>query len=208
MPWQRLAAYQQTGRWEIASHGDIAHIYIPIDANGNMTLFLTSKQWLADQHRLETDQEWEERLRGDYQSSRDKIAKHVGEGTPLGYAYPEGIFGQQGHCNTPNTEPVNLKLVKRYFPMAFFQDRAGINYPSRDPLFLTRHEPDPHWSGKQLIQFLHDQDPINLMYKELADLAIWQGRPREALAWVDRMQHDDVSAPILLNERAKIRFAA
>ena len=207
VPWQKLAAYQKNGRWDIQSHGDISHIYIPIDDKGNRSLFLTSKQWLADQNRLETDAEWRERLRSDYESSRDKIAKHIGH-VPVGYAYPEGVFGQQGHCNTPDTEPVNLALVKQYFSLAFFQDPAGINYKTRDPEFLTRHEPDPHWTGKQLIQFLHDQDPMNMMALELSRMANWAGRSREAFYWLDQMKHNDAPQTILLAQEAAIRFSA
>jgi len=206
VPWQKLAAYQRTGRWEIVSHGDIAHIYIPISADGAQSLFLTSKKWLDDQNRLETDQEWEERLRSDYESSRDKIAKNIGD-VPVAYAFPEGIYGQQGHCNTPHTEPINRKLVRQYFDIAFAQDPAGINYPTRDPWILNRHEPDPRWTGADLLRFLHDQDPLNQIYKELSDISNWQARPREALSWYTLMEKNGVSQPILLAQEAKIRFA-
>jgi len=77
VPWQRMAAYHETGRWEIESHGDISHIYIPIDSKGNQSLFLTSKKWLQDQNRMETDAEWIERLRSDRESSATPVRRRL-----------------------------------------------------------------------------------------------------------------------------------
>ena len=94
--------YQQTGRWEFQSHGDIAHIHVPATPNGGEGLFLMNRKWIDAEHRMETMAEWKARIELDHQNSVAKMTDGVGH-TPTAYAWPEGLYGQEGSTNSPET---------------------------------------------------------------------------------------------------------
>jgi len=71
--WRHLKDFQSTGRWEIQSHGDMAHTYIPITPDGVKGLFLINRQWLDSAGRLETTDEWRQRIDRDYADIQAKI---------------------------------------------------------------------------------------------------------------------------------------
>ena len=61
--WGELATYHQSGVWEMQSHGDLHHC-ISYQFGGRTELFLVSRKWLAEQNRLENEEEWLARVRG------------------------------------------------------------------------------------------------------------------------------------------------
>src|SRR5258706_6254652 len=66
--WRHLESYAKSGRWEMQSHGDMAHGRIPIDARGREGLFLINRHWLEKDRRLETTTEWRERILEDHRN--------------------------------------------------------------------------------------------------------------------------------------------
>lgn len=204
--WKRLRHYQQTGRWDIESHGDQAHVYIPIHPNGKRGLFLINRQWLEKENRMETVEEWKRRILADHDISKKKIAAHFGK-EPSAYAFPEGYYGQQGNCNDPQTAPVNLELVLKSFKTAYTQDRYGINVGTRDPALLNRFIPDNTWKGKDLLKHFEENNPFNQMYMQRLRWAMTEGRTREALHWLKQLQRNGVSGSQLLLKESEIRFS-
>ena len=124
--------YLQSGVWEMQSHGDQAGVRIPINSEGRTELFLVSRQWLAEQNRLENEEEWLRRLEEDYRNAADKIEQKLGV-RPVAFAWPEGNFGQEGIPNAPYLTERNLELVRQYYALAFHQDESGWNLRTRDP---------------------------------------------------------------------------
>ncbi len=203
--WPQLLSFQQTGRWEIQSHGDLAHNLIRVDSV-NMGLFLPNRKWLDTEQRLETPEEWRERVYNDLDISQKRIGSKTGN-VPVAYAYPDGEYGQN-QTNYPPAAIENLKLVKQFYKIAFVEDNFGFNDRTRDPIRLNRLEPDQHWTGQQLIENLQDQNGRAFIYSELLHQAMWRGRTREAYRWLTKLQEANVSERVLWGEEARIRYAA
>ena len=85
--WPELAQLSRTGRWDIEGHTHLGHWRIPVDAHGHTGPFLVNRQWLSARHRLETIQEWDQRVTNDLRASRDDLVRH-GFPTPVFFAYP------------------------------------------------------------------------------------------------------------------------
>ena len=164
--WDELNHYQSTGRWELQSHGDIAHIYVNINKEGGRGLFLMNRKWLDDQNRLETLDEWKARIAEDHQNAKDKMTRGVGH-TPTAYAWPEGLFGQQGSTNASETSPINQALIKKYFTVAYTQDQFGLNVRTKDRGHMTRIIPNNTWTGEDLLRHFHDRNPFTLFELQL-----------------------------------------
>jgi Flp pilus assembly protein TadD/peptidoglycan/xylan/chitin deacetylase (PgdA/CDA1 family) len=205
--WTKLDEYRKTGRWEIQAHGDEAHVRQPLDNTGLYGPFLANRSWIESERRVEGIEEWKIRIDNDYDSSRQKIYDHLGI-TPIGYAFPEGVYGQQDQVNVPDAAPTNRQLVMKHFHMAFTQDSYGINLPTYDRALLTRTEPNNQWTGKRLLDHLHDSDPFNRVYMELLNLANEEGRVQEALSWWKRLKQNGASEHTLAGQEAIIRLTA
>lgn len=204
-PWNRLREYQDTGRWEIQSHGDLAHIYIPTSPDGKRGLFLISRQWLDGENRSETIEEWQERVDDDYQSSKSKIMEHL-DVLPSAYAFPEGYFGQDGNSNVAQAGPVNMALVLKHYQTAYSQDDNGLNFGTRDPALLNRFIPYNDWTGEDLLKHFEKRNPLNEMYMQMLEWAILEGHTRDALRWLKELESNGVSKSTLLTKESQIHF--
>ncbi|MCR4295720.1 MAG: polysaccharide deacetylase family protein, partial [Elusimicrobia bacterium] len=208
LSWSRMKEFQDGGRWEIQSHGDLAHIRVPTAPDGGQGLFLVNRQWRASDDRLETEGEWKDRLEGDYKSSREKIERRLGR-TPTAYAFPEGAFGQKDDAtNSPDAYGVNRALVGKYFKTAFVQDSRGLNTRGRDPLRMARIEPSNAWSGEDLLRHFRDKNPILEAYALKFDWAVEEGRYREAFALLAKLGSSGMTDSALIAKEAELRLSA
>lgn len=205
--WDQIKAYHNTGRWEIQSHGAEAAKYIVTDQQGRRGLFLVNRQWLPDEDRVETLEEWRERIDMDYRLSQDAIANALGT-KPVAFAYPESNFGQEGIPTTQDAAPVNLELARRTFGSAYHQDLYGLNVRSEDPILLSRLEPRSTVTGNDLVRHTQHRDPFTLVRATLLRHAAWQGRIREARLWLDELQRSGAPDSLQLIEQARLHFAA
>ncbi len=204
--WNQILESQRSGRWEFQSHGDMGHTRVNVDAVGRQGLFLINRQWLEKENRLETIQEWKDRILNDHISTKKKMTKMLGK-APASYAYPEGTYGQIDSINSPEAVPVNIEAIKKVFFAAYHQDFYGINVRSRDPLFLTRLEPHPNWTGEQLVTYLQDKNPYVLATRQLLWAATWEGRPMKADHYLKDLRAEGASQVVLLGEEGRIRSA-
>ncbi|MBI3010375.1 MAG: polysaccharide deacetylase family protein, partial [Candidatus Omnitrophica bacterium] len=205
--WSQIDHYQQTGRWQIQSHGDRASEYIPRDGEGRRGLFLVHRQWLADEQRLETPKEWQQRIAEDYRQAKQRLAQKLGN-APNAFAYPESNFGQDGISNVKDAARVNLELVRKNYHIAFHQDGYGLNIHSKDPFTLTRLEPKSSWSGEDLLRHVAYEDPFLQTRLTLLRQSVWQGRLKEARQWLESMRQAGTPESLLLMEQARLHFAA
>ena len=207
LPLTEIKKYQDTGRWEIQSHGDMAHIRVDTDKEGDHGLFLINRRWLPEQNRMETEAEWRGRIDKDYLSSRTKLETAMGHQI-TGFAYPEGSFGQKDdQCNEPESAVVNQELAHKYFRTAYIQDHFGENTRTRDPWHLERIEPDHSWNGEQLVGHLVANDPLVQAYAQLLEWATWEGRVRAAMYWLSKLEARGVARGDLLAGKAQIYLA-
>lgn len=205
--WGDLARYADTGRWEIQSHGDLASRRIPTDAADREGLFLVSRAWLPELGRMETREEWYQRMAGDYSDARRKLEQHLGA-RPCAFAWPEGNFGQEGIPGFADAAGDVLEAAGHVYTLGFNQDGEGINPVTRNAMRLCRLEPHPDWSGDDLVNHLADRNPAVLMALQLLKQATWQGNVLEATTWLQRVTEAGATRPTRLTAEAMICNAA
>ena len=205
--WQEIKRYVATGRWEIQSHGDSAHLPIPVDREGHEAMFLVNKKWLAKEHRMETDAEWKRRIELDHLSAKQWIGQFTGQ-RPVAYAWPEGNFGQIGVSNAPNAATVNLAAARAAYGSTYHQDSFGLNTRTRDPMQLTRYEPHQAETGEDIMRHIQDKNPFAMMRSELVHWSAWAGRTREAFGWLEELRKNGASQQKLWLDEAEIRAEA
>jgi tetratricopeptide (TPR) repeat protein len=205
--WDLLETYRKTGRWFIEAHGDESHVRQPLGESGMKGPFLANRRWIESEKRMESIDEWKRRISRDYETNRQKIYDRMGI-TAIGYAFPEGVYGQQDQVNTPDAAPTNRKLVMEYFRMAFVQNAYGTNLRTADRALLKRLEPGNDWTGQQLLDHQRDTDPFNRVYIQLLDWAASEGRVQEAYTWWKRLKQNGASERLLSSREAIIRLTA
>lgn len=158
----------ETGRWEIQSHATEAHLYKPITADGTEGPSLGNLLWKADEGRLETPEEFEDRVRNDLSLAKYTLEKRFGN--PItALAYP---FGEYGHLsqNYPLAEEVIRRITFSIYDDAFYQWWPGegyrFNYPNLTVPMSRRIEPKPSITGDELVAALEAGIPKPLPYDD------------------------------------------
>ncbi len=108
-----------SGRWQIESHGKDDHDYQKIGLDGEKGHFLSNKLWLDPENRLETDKEYEERVRNDLLQSKRDLEKNLHINV-LSFAYPFGDYGQASE-NFPESEDILRKTASSIYPLSMSQ---------------------------------------------------------------------------------------
>jgi len=201
-----IRRYISTGRWNVESHGDVAHRNIVINDQGERKLSLINRGWLEKEHRLETELEWKKRVEDDHESSKDKIDRYF-KSRPVAYAYPEGAYGQTMTPNVPTAAEFNQSAIRHHFKIALIQDDHGQNVQSQDPFFTKRLIPNRKWSGAELLRQLRLQAPAMQFRAQLAEWAQLEHHPQEALMWLKQMRQDDSQDALLLAKIGQIQYA-
>ena len=126
MTWPELTKLQQSGRWDIEAHTHRGHVEVPIDAEGHSGPFLTNLQYLTEQHRVETADEYRTRITADLQESKTQIAAH-GFPEPEFFAYPFSA-----HSSPPGTDGALTKVVASLFTAAMLDQPHSAVATSAD----------------------------------------------------------------------------
>jgi biofilm PGA synthesis lipoprotein PgaB len=112
LDWAEVEAMHRSGRWDFGSHTSNGHGRIPVDGTGTTNPFLTNREWLADQDRLETLDEYRARVTADINRSITDIVSH-GLPRPRMFAYPFSAF--RTPTNDPAVPPVLDSILKARF---------------------------------------------------------------------------------------------
>lgn len=151
-----LKRMEKTGRWEIESHGRDDHVHYAIDSSGTEGVFLSNRLWREHDHRLETEEEYAERIRTDLEESKRELEALLGKRV-TGYAFPFGDYGQQSR-NYPESKEVIASIGGGIYPLLFRQRHVtrefSLNYPRIDVSFVRRIEVDPRLTGTELVEML------------------------------------------------------
>ena len=171
LDWEELRQMKSSGRWEIEAHGRYSHHKIQIakgaTADIQMGRYLTSKLYLPDENRIETDAEFKERVEGDYVSGLNDLRVNVGV-NPHYFSIPLNDYGQQPISNYVGAVPFNQELIRKYFKLAFIQanssdDVSSIHLPvynyKSDSSYLTKRIEVKNMSTQLLEMVLNDQAP-------------------------------------------------
>lgn len=155
----------ETGRWQIASHGKDDHDYVIIDKDGNRGHFLSNKLWLSIDNRLETNEEFLQRVKKDLSDSKKDIENKL-KVKVLAFAYPFGDFGQDS-INYPESQEIVIKLARSIYPITFTQAGSSefpMNF-SKDHLFLAKRiGANSRIGSKELISMLENTEDKNIPY--------------------------------------------
>ena len=132
LDWAEVAAMQRSGRWDFGSHTADGHGRIPVDATGTTDPFLTNREWLSDQNRLETLDEYQARVSSDLDRSISDMLAH-GLPWPQMFAYPFSAF------RTPTNDPAVPPLLTAMLKQRFRARMDNVNQPS----VIRRGMPSP-----------------------------------------------------------------
>ena len=164
---KELTKMLESGHWEIQSHSRKAHSFYPIDKKGNVGTFLGNKFWLQDEERLETDEEFEARIRADLQGSKSDIRNTFGVDI-FSFAYPFGDFGRDS-INFPDAERVVLAAAQSFYEMSFYQSWTRRTFTSNYPdssFLIKRIGVRPYWNSNNLLKVLSIAEDKNLPYQD------------------------------------------
>ena len=172
---EELAAMEQSGRWEIQSHGRDSHDSYPIDSRGSEGYFMSNKLWREDKRSIETDDEFLWRVQRDLIASKIDIESHFS--TPvIGFSFPFGDFGY-GSENFPDAEVLVPKAAAHAYPLLFYQtsfngSRFTTNYndtPKDGSFFIKRIGVEADWTGVHLLKVLEAARPKMLPFVAALD---------------------------------------
>ena len=156
----------ESGRWQIESHGKDDHDEQIIGSNGEKGHFLSNKLWLADQQRLETVDEFKNRVYRDLFESKTSLEKSLGIKV-LAFAYPFGDFGQID-ANFPESRDIIIGLANLIYPLSFVQAGSSdfpVNY-AEDSLMAKRISIGSGLNGEQLQKMLVNLESKPANYKD------------------------------------------
>jgi peptidoglycan/xylan/chitin deacetylase (PgdA/CDA1 family) len=158
----------KSGRWEIGSHGNNVHHFVPIDNTGLEGAALANRIWIEEKNRLETAGEYKKRIQDDLTSARTLISDTYN--VPITtFAFPFGDFGQLS-LNNEEADDVIREIAAEVYDRSFYQywkgDGFSFNYPSANSSFGKRITVDPAWGAEELLSILERGTPKPLPYQE------------------------------------------
>ncbi|HVQ35760.1 MAG TPA: tetratricopeptide repeat protein [Candidatus Bathyarchaeia archaeon] len=182
--WATLKRLGASGRWDFQAHGHLAHDPIPVDADGGIAEFLVNRQWLADEGRLETHEEFVARVEGDYETCGKRLAEHLTGLNVVGYAFPFSEMGQLHGGNDPEALAVNQRAFGARYRYGFVQESSGYNTlvpgEQRFPRMLHRIDVRRDWDAKRLMAHLASQSAAQRARLDGARAAIANAEYRRA----------------------------
>ena len=186
--WEEIQQYQESGRWIIQGHGNLSHedIVVKEEEQGN---FLANKEWLSDQKRLETAEEFKSRIRLDYQSCRQMLEQLTHQEI-YAFAFPEGDLGQMDFSNYSGAYAENLSAVKDFYKMSFIEDEGGFNLTGDNPYLLKRFEVPWDWTKEKFYNHVTQKEPKVRIKKILADILRWMGQKQAALKLYEELEKE------------------
>lgn len=145
LSWDDLRVAQRSGRWDIQLHaGDDYHESIAINEQGDLGYFASNKKWLPEQNRVETDEEYKERLLSDIEKGKKDLEVNLPGIKLVAFVFPFGDYGQHAMNLSQETAiAINHEVIDPLFPLSFgFNVReggAGFFYnKNKVPHLITR----------------------------------------------------------------------
>lgn len=156
---KELVKMAEDSRWDIQSHTKEGHDFYNIDAFGTKGHFYSNKLWLNDEKRLETEDEFKNRIREDFDGAKQDLSNKLGINS-IAFAFPFGDFGQRtiNFSDAQKLEEIVLKENKSVYKLAFHQVTPGLhsvyNYPTETPYLINRVNVRPEWTPENLLKIL------------------------------------------------------
>jgi peptidoglycan/xylan/chitin deacetylase (PgdA/CDA1 family) len=147
--WDRVERMIASGLWEIGSHGHYGHDPVPVDGTGGSGPFFIRARFLPEEGRLESWEEFRDRVRGDHDRAIRILSERTGREI-LAYAPP--LRDVAGLSAAPEAHEAMREIVESRYRLAFFDDRFGVNDRRSNPKRLKRLRVDPLWGTEELLR--------------------------------------------------------
>lgn len=163
-----------TGRWSIGSHSYDGHRPYPADEKGTEGIFFADRLWIADEKRLETEDEFRRRIRDDL--TRSKTALEAAYHLPIrSFAFPLGNeTGINGANNFTEGSALTETEAGAIYDFGYLQldyQRYMTNFPRThatsaptltDDFRVFRVHVDYDWDGARVLEILENtlQKPL------------------------------------------------
>lgn len=150
----------KTGRWDIQTHTYLGHGKIVLDAKGTQGLFYSNKKWLPDKNRLETNQEFHDRISYDLARAKSDLKTYFGIDS-IAFAFPFNDYAREP-MNYPDAGKVFNAEVQKDYRLLFYQVDPGKGLPifnhfgSKEQM-IKRLDVDAAMSEKDLLNILNQE---------------------------------------------------
>lgn len=174
---EELEKMIKSGRWEIGSHAiQEDGGFVTVNSYSEKKNFLSNRKWLAQENRLENEEEYAARVTRELTDSKKQIESILGVEV-IAFSYPFSDFGQQT-VNFPESRQIINQVVKNVYDLAFYQtwphDRGfSQNHRDEQTSMLKRMEPYPAWNGEFLASLLQNGQNKDLSFED--DFSLNQG---------------------------------
>ncbi|MGW2426119.1 polysaccharide deacetylase family protein [Streptomyces sp. NPDC001709] len=112
LSWLEIKRMAHSGRWDFQDHTHDLHRRAAVDAAGHKESALSHRLWLPDGNRLETQAEYQSRIKADIGQSFDDITAH-GLPAPRLFAFPSSEATERADVPLPG--PTLQDLLSKYF---------------------------------------------------------------------------------------------
>lgn len=133
LTWGELKKMHESGRWNIQAHGRDSHNTIQISETGEMGKFMNSREYIKGKG-LETVEEFEKRVEGDYQNGIADIETHLGY-RPEYFSIPLNDYDAKDVPNYQGSYAFNESMVRKYFKVAFIETVVGYVNQGHGPVY-------------------------------------------------------------------------
>lgn len=203
--WSEVRSFFDTGRWDVQCHSTEGQHVIPVNSEGHLGRFLVNRKWLGDQGRLETFDEYAERVENDYTNCKEVLSREVPGSNIVAFAFP---FGDQGHrslSNEPGAFDLNHEMVSKHFGLGFHVINNTLTTKNSPRYSLPRFEVPRTFTGKELVGKLKSIDPHISTENVLVALYIENGQYSEAMEIFSKLEEEGaVDSPEQLTKIGKI----
>jgi peptidoglycan/xylan/chitin deacetylase (PgdA/CDA1 family) len=156
------------GQFEIGSHSFDGHRPYQTDMQGGTGIFFADKLWTANLGRLETDEEFRQRVHDDLTRARKELERTYGVIIDT-FAFPLGNeTGISGAANFAKGASITEEEAEKVYSIGFLQtDNRGysFNYPNTEFLSYRIHVYHD-WDGARLLQELEQGLPKDLPFSD------------------------------------------
>lgn len=170
---EELKQAHETGRWEIASHTDKTHFRLPTSSAGEISPALTNRLWIENEGRIETEEEYYERVSSDLKNSKEKLEELLNKSV-IAFALPYGDFGER-RSNYPKASEIlinitylNYDLIFYEFPYKYRIYRSNYNDDKYNENYILSRIPSDHLSKdhEELLNLIEASRSVELPYYE------------------------------------------
>ena len=194
--WQELRDAAASGAWVVGSALHSSHVRRPVDRDGrDERAPLPNRIWLPEKSRLESMNEWDRRMRGEFTESRKTVEKEMGaDACPVAMvAYPYGDVGQLDACNLSvlrNPSRSILSEAARDYDLGFLPSASGWTVSGDSLLGVRRYEPNWSDEGSDVVRHAYETHPEFVARRMRAEIAMLMNRPNLAGRMLELLRRD------------------